>query len=618
MYVTTSACSEPPPPPPPPPSDTTPPSVPTSQTISQVSSPASDVVGRVDRQRWRGRVQRLPRRRRRSGRRPRRRTRIPGLPVAAPTRWRSRRVTRRGTCRTGRTPTGPATTSACSSPPPPPPPGDTTAPTAPTALSQSQRTEVSFTVSWTASSDNVAVGGLQRLQQRRQGRLDRGDLVRSFRFHLRCERHRRCRGVRPGRERLAAHDSGDVDRSVCASAAFGYDAAVGADESDDLAGEPDRLPDVVGRVDRQRRCGRVQRVPRRRQGRVADGDVVHLFRFACGRTYMVALEARDAAGNVSDKAYATGSVTTIGLRARSHRRRPRATRRRPTTPSSVRVVASGVDERNGVVDGFDRQRRRRGLRRSTAEAPASPRPARPATPSRVSSAARVTRSESTRTTRPPTARHRPRSSRRRVPARIPQAPSVPTGLAQTASNETSVVIRWTASTDNVGVAGYGVYQGGVRVDSTAADHLHRRRIQLRQDLHGRRRRIRRGRQPVVAGDPCRRDCGVFCRHGAAVGAAESSRCRARRRTGFTLTWSPSTDNVGVTGYNVYLNGTRVTTVTTSSYAFAGLTCGTTYHRSGRGARRGRQRLLQSHCVGHDGRVQCATLRLVAARVDVGL
>ncbi|MGE6228632.1 fibronectin type III domain-containing protein [Paenibacillus chitinolyticus] len=40
-----------------------------------------------------------------------------------------------------------------------------------------------------------------------------------------------------------------------------------------------------------------------------------------------------------------------------------------------------------------------------------------------------------------------------------QAPSVPSGLKATASTSTSVSLSWVASTDNVGVSGYDVYQG---------------------------------------------------------------------------------------------------------------------------------------------------------------
>ena len=42
------------------------------------------------------------------------------------------------------------------------------------------------------------------------------------------------------------------------------------------------------------------------------------------------------------------------------------------------------------------------------------------------------------------------------------APSVPTGLAATGAIG-KVTLNWTASTDNVGVSGYGVYRDGTRI-----------------------------------------------------------------------------------------------------------------------------------------------------------
>jgi chitodextrinase len=43
----------------------------------------------------------------------------------------------------------------------------------------------------------------------------------------------------------------------------------------------------------------------------------------------------------------------------------------------------------------------------------------------------------------------------------------------------------------------------------------------------------------------------------------------------SVSWSASTDNVGVTGYAVSVNGSNPTTVTSTSYTASGLTCGTT-------------------------------------------
>ena len=47
-------------------------------------------------------------------------------------------------------------------------------------------------------------------------------------------------------------------------------------------------------------------------------------------------------------------------------------------------------------------------------------------------------------------------------------------------------------------------------------------------------------------------------------------------TGVSLTWAASSDNVGVAGYAVYVNGSSVSTVTQLGASVSGLTCATTY------------------------------------------
>jgi hypothetical protein len=55
-----------------------------------------------------------------------------------------------------------------------------------------------------------------------------------------------------------------------------------------------------------------------------------------------------------------------------------------------------------------------------------------------------------------------------------------------------------------------------------------------------------------------------------VGTAVSS-------TQIKLSWNPSTDNVGVTGYDVYLNDVAFSTTTETSFTHSGLAAGTTYN-----------------------------------------
>ena len=49
-----------------------------------------------------------------------------------------------------------------------------------------------------------------------------------------------------------------------------------------------------------------------------------------------------------------------------------------------------------------------------------------------------------------------------------QAPSAPTGLTAGGQTGTSVNLSWHASTDNVGVTGYGAYRNSTAVGSTSA------------------------------------------------------------------------------------------------------------------------------------------------------
>lgn len=48
-------------------------------------------------------------------------------------------------------------------------------------------------------------------------------------------------------------------------------------------------------------------------------------------------------------------------------------------------------------------------------------------------------------------------------------------------------------------------------------------------------------------------------------------------TGFDVSWTASTDNIGVTGYNVYLNGSLDGSTASTSYSFAGLSASTSYN-----------------------------------------
>jgi chitodextrinase len=152
-------------------------------------------------------------------------------------------------------------------------------------------------------------------------------------------------------------------------------------------------------------------------------------------------------------------------------------------------------------------------------------------------------------------------------------PGKPPGLAVQAVTATSVTLRWNASTDNVGVAGYYVRSGGQLLETTTA-----RSIALAQDC----------------GTTVTYEVRAFDAAGnesaPASIAATTSDCPDVQpptmpggltvseitRTGLKLAWQASSDDVGVTGYRVYRDGVLLASQTATALDVSGLKCGTRY------------------------------------------
>ena len=135
-------------------------------------------------------------------------------------------------------------------------------------------------------------------------------------------------------------------------------------------------------------------------------------------------------------------------------------------------------------------------------------------------------------------------------------------------------LTWIASTDNVGVIGYKVYRNGAQIDTSSTT--------LYNDT---------GLSPsttytytVVAYDAA----GNPSAQSSPASATTSDTAAPSVPTGLSatavspfqidLTWNASTDNVGVTGYNIYRNGSSspISTSSTTLYNDTGLTPSTIY------------------------------------------
>jgi len=155
-----------------------------------------------------------------------------------------------------------------------------------------------------------------------------------------------------------------------------------------------------------------------------------------------------------------------------------------------------------------------------------------------------------------------------------QAPTAPSNVSASSRSATSIALTWSASSDNVGVTGYGLYRGGSSVGSASTTTAIFSGLTCNTnytlavdavDAGGNRS----AKATVMVSTTA---CPDTTAPSAPTGLAASSIAQ----TSLALQWNASTDNVGVAGYDVFRDGTKMATVTSTSAGQAGLACATSY------------------------------------------
>ena len=152
-------------------------------------------------------------------------------------------------------------------------------------------------------------------------------------------------------------------------------------------------------------------------------------------------------------------------------------------------------------------------------------------------------------------------------------PSVPTNLTGHRSRTNEITLGWTASTDNVGVIGYTVFRNGASIATTATPSIADSALRPLLSTRTPSPHFDAGGTPAVSDPlslttPAMADTQAFVSINVAGSASSSSQ--------INLTWTASTDNVGVTGYKVFRDGSQIGTSITPWYSDTGLTASTPY------------------------------------------
>lgn len=156
-----------------------------------------------------------------------------------------------------------------------------------------------------------------------------------------------------------------------------------------------------------------------------------------------------------------------------------------------------------------------------------------------------------------------------------QAPTAPASLAVSGTTSSSVSLSWSASTDNVGVTGYDVYMNsalktsvtgltatisGLTASTSYSFYVKAKDAAANASLAS---------TTVNATTAATADAQAPTAPASLIASGTTS-------TATNLSWTASTDNVGVTAYDVYQGTTLKATVTATSYPVTGLTAATAY------------------------------------------
>jgi chitodextrinase len=156
------------------------------------------------------------------------------------------------------------------------------------------------------------------------------------------------------------------------------------------------------------------------------------------------------------------------------------------------------------------------------------------------------------------------------------APSAPTTLAAAGTTQTTTNLSWTASTDNVAVTGYDVYQG-TTLKATVSGTTYAVTGLTASTTYDFSVKAKDAAGNISTSSNVVNVTTLTPVADTTAPTAPTTLVASGTTTTTTnLSWTASTDNVAVTGYDVYQGATLKATVTTTTYNVTGLTAATAY------------------------------------------
>jgi chitodextrinase len=157
------------------------------------------------------------------------------------------------------------------------------------------------------------------------------------------------------------------------------------------------------------------------------------------------------------------------------------------------------------------------------------------------------------------------------------APSAPTSLTASGTTQTTTDLSWTAATDNVAVTGYDVYQGATLLGSTTTATTYAVTGLTAATAYAFTVKAKDAAGNISAAGNTANVTTLTPPDTTAPSAPTSLTASGTTQTTTDLSWTAATDNVAVTGYDVYQGATLLgSTTSATTYAVTGLAASTAY------------------------------------------
>ena len=156
-----------------------------------------------------------------------------------------------------------------------------------------------------------------------------------------------------------------------------------------------------------------------------------------------------------------------------------------------------------------------------------------------------------------------------------EAPTIPSNLSTSNITKTTVDLSWTASTDNVGVTAYEIFQGASSIGEVTGTTANITGLTA-ATTYTFSVKAKDAAGNVSAASNTVNITTLSDVDTEAPTIPSNLSASSITKTSIYLSWNAASDNVGVTGYDVYQNSSKITSVTGTSYSVSGLTANTSY------------------------------------------